>query len=1191
MIKRKILEFIAGGLLAAGLVLVLCYISQSGLPGNTDREARKVGRVVRSRLSVLDNYSRKVLSQSDSLWPEIGNVPQDMVLYRYIGDTLQFWCNEFSVFNDNINSRPYVPFIVNPRISVESPLLQVTDSVRFVSMGPKLYLAKYTRDGDRLVISGLELVNYEGRGGGGMRSRGTRGAFRGGRGDFSGDDFGSVNSNLHLDDGFSIRPLATPGGSAVTVDGRPMFKIVYESLKSTYQANANIIWIAVLFFIASLMLFLLSKKSVSRFIICSVSLVAVSSLLYFWGRSLQNAYDLFSPTIYAGNGFLYSLGAVIIVNAVILLLSLCVYFCRNELFGNIRTRSAQAGIAAVIILAIAGVIFYSLTVLRSIVLNSGISLEIYKLPDLSSFCVTVYVSFISMLMSVPLLLQSLQPLSENLLHRKFDAFSIPGCVAYSVIIALYLVTTSAVLGFQKEQDRMEVLSNRLAFDRDISLEQRLSFIEPQIANDMIISALSILDNTASSIQNRIVENYFSRNDQNYTVTVNVFNTSNNSQADAALYNSILRGGVPIADNSRFLFVKNGGGHSYYVGVFFYLSKESVVSRVLVRLESKDTQDNKGYAGIFGITPPGKVNVPSGYSYARYQGADLETCKGNYDYPTKMNDRMYSQVYNDHPRHIKYEGYTHFCTAVGDGEAIIISRATIGVLTYIVAGIFIALISFLVMSIFSIKKKKDALFMHGYFRSRIAGVLSISLILTMIAMAFVSVYFVFSRNDANMHAAMSEKIGTITTMIEAGTRDTQSTADINFQQLRELLDRVSTDTNSDITLYTPSGRLLMSTTPMVFDRQFLGGRLNGAAYGNIVYGNRRYCIQKERVGPKKIFSMYAPIMGGNGSNMIAIACSPYYEENYDFEKDALTHSMTIISLFLVFLIASLLMATKTVDRMFKPLGEMSSKMQSAGIDSLEYIQYDRDDEISSIVQSYNRMVTDLSESSKVLAQAERDKAWSGMARQVAHEIKNPLTPMKLELQRIIRLRDAGNPIWQERFDSASKIILDQIDILTDTANQFSDFAKLYTEEPSEINLDELLHEQIMLYDNRDNITFDFIGFSGAIVNGPKPQLTRVFVNLLNNSVQAIADAPGGRVMVSLRNSSKDGYYDIVFEDNGPGVSEDNIPRLFTPNFTTKSSGSGLGLAISHSILEKCGARISYGKSFSLGGACFTICYPK
>lgn len=121
-------------------------------------------------------------------------------------------------------------------------------------------------------------------------------------------------------------------------------------------------------------------------------------------------------------------------------------------------------------------------------------------------------------------------------------------------------------------------------------------------------------------------------------------------------------------------------------------------------------------------------------------------------------------------------------------------------------------------------------------------------------------------------------------------------------------------------------------------------------------------------------------------------------------------------------------------------------------------------------------------------------------------------------------------------------------------------------------------------------------------GPKPQLTRVFVNLLTNAVQAIENQQNddseagmpvrhGEIILSIRNSAKDGFYDIVFEDNGPGVKDENRNKLFVPNFTTKSSGTGLGLAICKNIIDRCGGDISYSRSFTLEGACFTIHFPK
>jgi nitrogen fixation/metabolism regulation signal transduction histidine kinase len=278
------------------------------------------------------------------------------------------------------------------------------------------------------------------------------------------------------------------------------------------------------------------------------------------------------------------------------------------------------------------------------------------------------------------------------------------------------------------------------------------------------------------------------------------------------------------------------------------------------------------------------------------------------------------------------------------------------------------------------------------------------------------------------------------------------------------------------------------------------------------------------------------------------------------------------------------------------------MSNADINTLEHIGYDGDDEILSLVQAYNLMVKELKDSTMKLAQAERDKAWSQMARQVAHEIKNPLTPIKLEIQRLIRLKQNNNPKWEEKFDQVATVILEHIQILSDTANDFSTFAKLYTEEPVLVDLDKTLKDQLTIFDNKENIRFTYIGMEEAYAMAPKPQFIRVLVNLITNAIQAIeimqremadsGDEPvEGHVIICLRNSSRDGYYDIAIEDNGPGVKGENLDKLFTPNFTTKTGGTGLGLAICRNIIEKCGGEIRYQKSFGLGGASFIITIPK
>ena len=556
----------------------------------------------------------------------------------------------------------------------------------------------------------------------------------------------------------------------------------------------------------------------------------------------------------------------------------------------------------------------------------------------------------------------------------------------------------------------------------------------------------------------------------------------------------------------------------------------------------------------------------------------------------LDEDEYRSIYVDGADHILKSDHIHFVNRVSEREVMVLSRAKITALTYAEAVLFLALVEFLLLALFSLLmgREKPIMFKESYFRTRIRGVLIISQVVTLTLFSVLSVVYVYNRNENNLNTAMSDRISSLTAMVEAEASDAGSFIDRG--NLLRLIRRISADTDSDITVYSPSGTVLATTTPFVFERMMLSGRISGEAYGNIIYGHQRYCIFQEKAGRAKYYSMYAPIIGGSG-DIIAIIASPYSGENFDFGVDTITHAVSIVSFFLLLLLLMMFVVTAVVDRLFRPLSEMSRKMDNGGIDSLEPIEYDHKDEVYSIVQAYNSMVSKLSESSRKLAAAERDKAWSEMARQVAHEIKNPLTPMMLQVQRVRRLKEKGDPRWIEIFDEASSVLLEHIDILAKTAEDFSTFAKLYSEEPVEVDLDKMLQSEVSMFDNRSNITIGYLGLSDARVLAPKPQLTRVFVNLLNNAIQAIGDKEDGRIGVSLRlSSTREDCYDIVFEDNGPGVAEENVERLFTPNFTTKDGGSGLGLAICRNILERSGATISYSRSFALGGACFTICYP-
>ena len=1176
-------DYVALALLLISAVCLLLTLPFDSRGVDSAGEARKVSRQLSKRMIRLDAYMLEAMNERDESWLELTPIPEDMVVYRYVGDTLRSWGNQFSLKNDDISHRMVYPMFANPRAQYESPLTAVTAEPSLVCMGPKWYLVKNLVHDDVEIIGGLEIMD-----------------------EFDARAANKVNRRLRLSARYEVTPLSSSGGSTVELDGRPVFKVMPESLERDPLQHSVFVWFAYAFFVMAGLLFLHNKKTLRRYGVVMLALLLATLALYFWGRGANLQSRVFSPAVYADGNVLYSLGAVFIINIGIILLVLCTYFVRWDLYRFVRSDESGVlqGLSAAVLLGVmAGIVTYSLLTVRSIALNSGICLELYKLGELSVYSGLVYLFFIGELMMMPLLLQMLRPTLLKWFGIRFDAFRATSRIVLSILFSASLVLVTALAGFRKEESRQAVWANRLSINRDIVAELNLRSLERPIERDAVIASIAGLPNSANIILNRITENYMSRFTVDYDIAVYLLNEKTASSESVSFLQRRMEGGEPVAKGSRFLFFNLSGVHADYAGLFTYYNAYMGTTRMLIELSPKANKQDKGYSALLGVSAPGKVLIPANYDYAKYNNRELVTLRGNYSYPTVLNEDQERVLYQTNQTRYVQDGYLHFVNRISDEDLIIISRPRIKASRFVTAGVFVALMAFfaLTLLILTRRRRSATVFEKNYFRSRVSSVLVLSLVVTLVAMASVSVYFVYQRNDENLSAMMSDKVNAIRALLENACRDAQSTDDLAGKDFKDALESASNTMKTDITLYGTDGKVFDSTTPEIFDRMILGSRVNQVAFHNLTHEHKRYHIQREKISGKPYTAMYAPVCNADGK-MLALMSSPYLEENYDLKMDAVMHFVTILTVFLILLIVARFMIRAIVGKMFKPLELMGKKMSAADVESLEHIRYDSDDEITSLVRSYNRMVDDLTRSTCELAQAERDKAWSAMARQVAHEIKNPLTPMKLQIQRLIRLKERNAPGWQDRFDEMSAIVLDHIDILTETANEFSTFAKLYSEEPTSIDLDRLIREELSMFDNKENIRFEYLGLEGVTVMGPKPQLTRVVVNLVANAVQAVearrqeeADAgeepSPGRVLVQLRQSSEDGFYDIVVEDNGRGVSEENRPKLFTPNFTTKSSGTGLGLAISRSILEKCGATIAYSTSFALGGACFTIRYPK
>ncbi|MFA6926982.1 MAG: ATP-binding protein, partial [Bacteroidales bacterium] len=202
---------------------------------------------------------------------------------------------------------------------------------------------------------------------------------------------------------------------------------------------------------------------------------------------------------------------------------------------------------------------------------------------------------------------------------------------------------------------------------------------------------------------------------------------------------------------------------------------------------------------------------------------------------------------------------------------------------------------------------------------------------------------------------------------------------------------------------------------------------------------------------------------------------------------------------------------------------------------------------------------------------------------------PLTPMRLSIQHLIRLKQEGSPRWLDHFDKIVASLLEQIEILSNAASEFSNFSRFNTEEPVEVELNELIKEQIVLFSTFEHIKIHFESeVNQARVNVRRTQWVSVLVNLLSNAVQSIEEQSIGVISIHLTDEGES--YLISVADNGPGVAPENQHRLFKPNFTTKSSGTGLGLAICRGIVEQYRGEIFYTSS-EWGGACFNVRIPQ
>ncbi|MBT8244425.1 MAG: GHKL domain-containing protein [Winogradskyella sp.] len=350
---------------------------------------------------------------------------------------------------------------------------------------------------------------------------------------------------------------------------------------------------------------------------------------------------------------------------------------------------------------------------------------------------------------------------------------------------------------------------------------------------------------------------------------------------------------------------------------------------------------------------------------------------------------------------------------------------------------------------------------------------------------------------------------------------------------------------------------------------------------------RYVLKNETNG--KVFqSSYSYITDEKFKN-IAILNIPYLEDDDIFNRELNEFLVRLGYAYLVMILAAIVLAYFISKYITQSLKSISDKLNEIRLEKRnKKIEIESSGaEIETLVKSYNSMIDELEESAVQLATSEREQAWREMAKQVAHEIKNPLTPMRLSVQSFQRKFDPEDENIQQKVSEYSNTLIQQIDTMSSIASAFSNFAKMPAQQKEEL---DVVHVVKLALDIFNENYIHFIPQEKEIIaNFDRTQLIRVVTNLVKNGIQAIPeDAENPRIEVRVYTDEVN--VNITVEDNGLGISEDNKHKVFEPKFTTKTSGMGLGLAMVKKIVETYNGTINFTSEYGKG-TIFTVAFPK
>lgn len=781
-------------------------------------------------------------------------------------------------------------------------------------------------------------------------------------------------------------------------------------------------------------------------------------------------------------------------------------------------------------------------------------------------------------------------------------------VFVAILFLLAGISSLKLNSFQEEklQDNQVLALQRLESSEDPNAVLLFLDIEKQITNDKdLINYFESPDLNnklliGEQLKNVYFSGYLSKYDFNgYIVESNASNQDQAASVKLAYYkDQVIAGARKVSRN--FYRISNNIGYVNYFGLLPVVLNDELVGTYVVELKNRTLGRYASYPEILFNGTVKNTDDFDKYSFAYYKSGVLKSQHGSFLYP--VNPFFYPQSLRQYNKYNDKKGFSHILVSPAKDELLILSRkaesgwrqlATLSFL-FLVFLIF-SILLYSVQWVVSILNDYDFNFRNFrwsvmifqnrvLYSTRIQAFVVLAVVGTLVIAGIITFFSLTDQYRIQQENTAIKQIS----QIARGLENRLSTTNM-LEASREEDFKWSSEINtSDLNMYNLEGELIYTTQQKIYDLGLISKYMNANAWLNLHDFSRVEYIQRETIGELDFLVAYTPLKNEKNET-IAFLSLPYFSTQRDLDEKVGLLLNTIINVYALVLVALGLFAVFVANKITAPLTLVQRSLAKTTIGKKnEPIFWKRNDEIGSLIKEYNNMIVALDNSANRIMRSERESAWREMAKQVAHEIKNPLTPLRLGVQLLERAWKDKDPGFDEKFERFCKSFIEQIESLNHIASEFSNFAKMPDTKLDDVPIIDIIEKSISVYSNNSNllIKLDVFVKTDIIIHGDKDQLLRTFNNLIKNALEARLHHQKSTVIITVK-YQEPGHVAITVQDFGKGIDEIVQEKIFQPNFTTKSSGTGLGLAFVKQTIESMGGTIEFATEKGKGTTFFIL----